>query len=117
MGSDSGASAASPEESDVMVDAGYWYWLSFLDTTLPYVEEEDYPGGPRHSGVCIVYAPTFELAIGAADVHGCNPGGQVAGWMFPPGTKVPFERAFRLFTGDDVETVSKETVAWVEERM
>ena len=92
---------------------GRWWWLSFVDTSQPYREENDYPGGPRHLGVCVVFAPTFELAIGAAHVHKCNPGGQVAGWDFPFGTEVPEHRSNVLLTGDDLAAANQETTAWV----
>lgn len=67
-----------------MADDGpvVWWWLSFVDTSLPYREEDDYPGGPRFMGVCIVPAPNIVFAGQVAWALGCNPGGQVGGYAF-----------------------------------
>jgi hypothetical protein len=98
--------------TDAMTE-GRWWWLSFVDTSRPYEPENDYPGGPRHLGVCIVFAPMFELAVAAAHYHRCNPGGQVAGWDFPAMTSVPSHRVNVLLTGDEMRAASEESVHWV----
>lgn len=78
----------------------YW-WLSFVDTDLPYREEGDYPGGPRWLGFCIVPAPNIVMAGQFAYAMGCNPGGQVAGYPFTvdDGYRVKGEYVGRLFSG------------------
>lgn len=80
-----------------------WWWLSFVDTTLPYREEDDYPGGPRWLGVCIVPAANIVQAAAVAHVVACNPGGQVSGYPFKlaDGWTLNPEYVGRLFAGDE----------------
>lgn len=80
-----------------------WWWLSFIDTTLPYREEDDYPGGPRWAGVCIVAASNLVQATHMAHALGCNPGGQVSGYPFTidKGWTMRPEFVGRLFAGDE----------------
>ena len=50
------------------------FYLSFADDQLPE--------GEQFLGACIVEAPTFEGAVGAAWMKDINPGGQVLGNEF-----------------------------------
>ena len=74
-----------------------WWWLSFVDTDMPYTVEGDYPGGPRHLGICVVPGGNIVRAGHVAWALGCNPGGQVDGYPIPGAVKP--EYAGRLFAG------------------
>ena len=63
-----------------------WWWLSFCDPDLPE--------GQAFSGVVLVQAPDFLEAVRFAHRLGINPGGEVAGWKYPPEDPPPPE-AFR----------------------
>lgn len=88
-----------------------WWWLSFVDTDMPYTEEGDYPGGPRWQGACIVPGPTFMDAVSHAWRLGCNPGGQVSGFPCPPGHTPPEKYQGRLLTREDVDEMDAEEAA------
>lgn len=65
------------------------WWLSFADEN-----------GCR--GVCIVDAPGFMLAVTMANMHGCNPGGEVQGFEVPPDSdEFKWERN-KLFTIEEL---------------
>jgi len=51
----------------------YW-WLSFCDP--------DKPKGTQFLGVAIVVAQNFGAAVLTAGLAGCNPGGEVEGYLF-----------------------------------
>jgi hypothetical protein len=88
-----------------------WWWLSFVDTDMPYTKEGDYPGGPRWQGACIVPGPTFMDAVSHAWRLGCNPGGQVSGFPCPPGHTPPEKYQGRLLTREDVDEMDAEEAA------
>lgn len=85
-----------------------WWWLSFVDTDMPYTEEGDYPGGPRWQGGCHVPGPTFMDAVSNAWRLGCNPGGQVSGFPIPPGYRPPVTHQARLLTGKELDEMDYE---------
>jgi len=70
-----------------------WY-LSFVDTSAPYEEENDYPGGPRWLGACVVPGFGEVDAVSNAHLMGCNPGGQVS--IFGP---IPPEKVKPEYVG------------------
>lgn len=74
------------------------FYLSFTDpeiaATIP--EEDQRPGGPSWMGGCFVVASDMGSAIGQAHFHGCNPGGQVAGWGPLPAEAIKPEYLNRL---------------------
>ncbi len=85
-----------------------WHWLSFINTDLPYLESEDYPGGYRHLGVCIIPAPNVVAAADLARVMGCNPGGAVRSYpACPSGWRPKPEYVAKLFSGDEARALGQ----------
>jgi hypothetical protein len=81
-----------------------WWWLSFLNTDLPYLEEEDRPGGYRHLGVCLVPGGNIAQAAGFAHLLGCNPGGRVSGYPLPLAPRA--EYVGKLYVGDEAHRIA-----------
>lgn len=86
-----------------------WY-LSFVDTelaaTIPL--DEQVPGGPSFLGCCIIRCDSDESIMEAATEarrQGCNPGGEVMGWAFPPGGSFPEHFYNRLMSAAEVDAL------------
>lgn len=89
--------------ADVGEDGFQTWWLSFMDTSLPYELDQDYPGGGRFLGVAIVEALGFMDAVLQAKALGANPGGQVSGW--PVFHEIPAEYRNRLLSAAEAQEV------------
>lgn len=60
------------------------WWLSFCDANMPE--------GLRFTGVSIVEAPTFQMAVSMSHMLGCNPGGEVEGIQLPDSVRQLHEK-------------------------
>ncbi|OHU12887.1 hypothetical protein BKG75_17905 [Mycobacteroides chelonae] len=83
-----------PVMSNGAQDVGWWY-LSFVS------EEQGW------LGACFIRAAGLQDAVGLAHQHGCNPGGQVAGFG-PLGVEIKDEYANRLLTLEEAEAAQAE---------
>jgi len=76
------------------------WWLSFADPTRPT--------GTQFLGACIIpKAPNVMIAALKAKAHGCNPGGEVAGFPFDPLTNplaTQFQ-PFKLYSSDEIAAI------------
>lgn len=77
------------------------WFLSFVDETLPK--------GSRFLGASIVEGEDIEEARDKADEEGCNPGGEIAGWIMIPSAaaKVPSYYRNRLMQADEIHNLEE----------
>jgi hypothetical protein len=75
------------------------WWLSFVDPELPR--------GRRNLGVALVEGENILAAIPEAHRLGCNPGGEVLGFLVPEDVDVRIGPQWRnrLLTSSEAETV------------
>lgn len=86
-----------------------WWWLSFVDATRP--------PGEQFVGLCIVSAPNIVAATTVAREFGCNPGGEVAGFLaVPPGWHPKPEYIGKLFAGSDGRAFAEKKLEEFAER-
>jgi hypothetical protein len=74
-----------------------WWWLSF--------GRSPEQGGPEFLGVSIVQGFDMVSAALAAHAHGCNPGGDVRGFMILPRLTIPEEFKNRLLTNEECDQI------------
>jgi hypothetical protein len=85
-----------------------YFYLSFVNTDLPYLPENDYPGGPRWTGACFVPGENIMEAVSHAWILGCNPGGEVQGFGPVLRDAIPEHYRHRLLSRDDLDQMGRE---------
>lgn len=70
-----------------------YVWLSFCDPNKPE--------GERFLGVSVVEADNLPDAMGVAWLTGCNPGGEIQGFLMDKVVRVPNECLHRLLSRDE----------------